>query len=140
MIFTIAELRQMGACSSDVDKLAALFGTSVEVTEANILAAYAADIAVDWWGDQVFGAEYKRVAAPAWTEYERVRATALAEYERVRATALAEYERVAAPAWTEYKRVTAPAWTEYERVAATAWTEYERVRAGLICELAARPT
>jgi hypothetical protein len=89
MNVTIEDLKKMSACALVVSALAELFGESVEVTETNILAAYAAGIDVDWWACQVF-AEYQRVTAPAWAEYQRVTAPALAEYQRVRARLICE--------------------------------------------------
>ena len=107
---TLQQLKDVGACASQVCEFKKRFGDSVEVTEDLCLAVFDVfdfDFAARSLLSAPALAEYEKVCAPAWAEYEKVCDAALAEYEKVRAPALAEYEKVRAPAWAEYEKVRA---------------------------------
>jgi len=90
-ILTVSTLVALGACIEQRAKFKALFGDSVEITEA-LCVEHASTFNFDW-------AALHLLSAPARSEYERVRAAAWAEYERVTAAAWAEYDRVTAAAF-----------------------------------------
>ena len=116
---TLETLRRKGACLRERQRIRALVGTSVMITEG-WCAEHAIDFDWDW-------AAIHLLSRPALAEYDRVRGPALAEYDRVCAVAWDEYDRGCEPAWAKYGRVCGPAWDEYDRVCGPARAEYRRV-------------
>lgn len=90
MKITEKQLKDLDACSQQVELFVSLTGGEVEITEEWCLSV---SDKFDWhWASRQLlnapaRAEYERAQAPAWAEYERVRATAWAEYDRAQAKA-----------------------------------------------------
>jgi hypothetical protein len=90
MIVTLAQLKRLGACQSNVDAFERLFGKEVKVTEA-LCVEHFATFDWDWAARHLLPkdklAEYQRVQAAASAEFQRVEAAAFGKYLRVQAAA-----------------------------------------------------
>ena len=78
---SVAKLRKLGACQSQVAKFKEIFGDKSVAVTVELCVAHAQDFNWDWAAGNVLTASAK------------------AEYNRVAASAMAEYNRVVAPAW-----------------------------------------
>ena len=119
MNITLARLKELHACSSQVALFQQHFGESVTVTKERCLAV--ASI-FDWnWAAQFLlslfaQTEYYRACTTAWAEYYRTYTTAWAEYYKVRAPARAEYDKAYAIARAEYDKACAIAFFEASKL------------------------
>ena len=85
---TLAKLKELNACQSQVDLFERKFGSSVRVTQ-KLCASVAGEFDFIW-------AARHLLSAPAWAECDRVTAPARAECDRVTALARAGYRRAIA--------------------------------------------
>ena len=96
MQITIKQLRRWSACEEQIELVAAMWGSSVEVTREHCLEA--ADLGLDaWWLavrilDAPALATYEAACAPARATYEAAYDSALATYKAACASARATYE------------------------------------------------
>ena len=75
-IITLSQLKAAGACANALQRFAAAFGESVQVTPA-LAGKYADQFDWKWAADNL-------LSIPAWTEYEAARVAAWAKYETAR--------------------------------------------------------
>ena len=142
-IITLAQLKAAGACADALQRFAAAFGESVQVTPS-LAGKYADQFSWDWAADNLLSAaaqveydqavkraqvEYETAAAPARVKYAAAAAPALAllnsppsEQDGVaRAHLWAKYDRDRERALAEYDRAVAPARTKRNKAVARAW-------------------
>ena len=114
MKLELGTLKELEACSEQVELFEKLFGDSVEVTE-ELCLKHAGDFDWDFARQLLSGparAEYDKVCGPALAEYNKVCGLALAEYDKVCGLALAEYDKVCGLALAEYDKVCGLAWAK----------------------------
>ena len=133
-IITLAQLKAAGACANALQRFAAAFGESVQVTPS-LAGKYADQFSWDWAADNLLPApartEYKIVEARTWAEYEIVVARAWAECAQAVAPAQAKYAAAAAP---ELALLNSPP-SEQDGVArAHLWAKYDRDRERALAE------
>ena len=67
---SVAKLRKLGACHSQVDKFNKIFGDKSVAVTVELCVAHAQDFNWDWAANNLLTApaeaEYDRVVAPAW--------------------------------------------------------------------------
>ena len=79
---SVAKLRKLGACHSQVAKFKEIFGDKSVAVTVELCVAHAQDFNWDWAANNL-------LTAPARSEYYRVVAAAKTEYDRVVAAAWA---------------------------------------------------
>ena len=142
-IITLSQLKAAGACANALQRFAAAFGESVQVTPS-LAGKYADQFSWDWAADNLLPAparaEYEIVVARAWAECAQAVAPAQAKYAAAAAPALAllnsppseqdgvarahlwaKYDRDRERALAEYDRAVAPARTKRNKAVARAW-------------------
>ena len=142
-VVTLQQLKDLGACSEQLQLFEEKFGESVVVT-LELCMEFAQEFGFRWASRHLlppkWQKEFDRVCDPARAESHRVCVAAEMEYDRVCAVARVEFRRVCDPAQPEYVQVCNAAWAEYRRVCAAArvesrrvcnagWVEFARVRA-----------
>jgi hypothetical protein len=134
MKITVKMLRDLRACSDQVDRFRALFPAGAKVTKSNVELAVAASLNIRWAADNLLSpaqrAEYDRIEGPARAEYDRIEGAALAEYDRIEGPAWAEYDRIKGAALAEYCRIKGAALAEYLRVVGAAFLSAARIKGG----------
>jgi hypothetical protein len=135
-IITLAQLKAAGACANALQRFAAAFGESVQVTPS-LAGKYADQFSWDWAADNLLPAParaaYDRATERAWAEYETAAAPARVKYAAA-APALAllnsppsERDGVArARLWAKYDQDRERAQVEYDRDREYARAEYDR--------------
>lgn len=125
MRVTADGLRALGVCEEDVALFAAEWPDGCEVTAETLARARELGLDVDWWAEEMWGAEYLARRDPLWAKY-RAKRTALRAECRGKMAVLREWDN----AW-----MAAPS-AEYRAKLDAPWAEYLAKRDALILALA----
>ena len=128
---TLDDLKKLRACSDDVAKFKAEFGSYAEITVENVMRAFAAKIDVDWWAIAVFGSDYQAALAPLDRDYQAARASLYRDYQAARASLYRDYQAALAPLDRDYEAALAPLYRDYEAALAPLYRDYQAALAPL---------